>query len=82
MQSAETMLRSDVPSNSAVRSLEINEDIKREIAFYNVTRQNVMQGMGILVQAKVPISRPDDFLAEMVKTDEHMLRVKGRLLQQ
>lgn len=38
--------------------------------------------MKILVQAKVPISRPDDFLAEMLKTDEHMLKVKGRLLKQ
>ena len=41
-----------------------------------------MKAMGILVQAKVPISRPDDFFAEMLKTDTHMKRVKGRLLQQ
>lgn len=82
LQSADAMLRSDHAGTLGVRSLEINDDIKREIAFYNVTRQNVMQGMKILVQAKVPISRPDDFLAEMVKTDEHMLRVKGRLLKQ
>jgi rRNA-processing protein EBP2 len=62
--------------------LSINEDIKREIAFYNLTRENVKKGMEILVQAKVPISRPDDFFAEMLKTDEHMAKVKSRLLQQ
>ena len=51
-------------------ALDINDDIKREIAFYNGVRENVMSGMQILVQAKCPISRPDDFLAEMVKTDD------------
>ena len=30
----------------------------------------------------MPISRPDDFLAEMYKTDSHMAKVKSRLLQQ
>lgn len=31
------------------KSLEINDDIKREMAFYNSTREDVMQGMRILV---------------------------------
>ena len=47
---------------------------------YNMTRENVKKGMEILVQAKVPISRPDDFFAEMLKSDEHMAKVKSRLL--
>lgn len=34
------------------------------------------------MQAKIPISRPDDFFAEMLKSDEHMAKVKSRLLQQ
>lgn len=38
--------------------------------------------MEFLVQGKVPISRPDDFFAEMLKTDSHMAKVKGRLLSQ
>lgn len=49
---------------------------------YNVTRENVKKGMEFLVQGKVPISRPDDFFAEMLKTDSHMAKVKSRLLQQ
>jgi len=63
-------------------SLEVQDDIKREIAFYNATRANVMKGMHFLVQSSVPISRPDDFLAEMLKTDGHMQQVKSRLLKQ
>lgn len=38
--------------------------------------------MKFLVSAKVPIARPDDFYAEMLKDDEHMLKVKSRLLRQ
>jgi rRNA-processing protein EBP2 len=38
--------------------------------------------MKVLVQANMPISRPDDFLAEMLKTDKHMVNVKSRFLQQ
>jgi len=30
----------------------------------------------------VPISRPDDFFAEMLKNDTHMVKVKSRLLRQ
>lgn len=41
-----------------------------------------MKGMQFLVQSKVPISRPDDFLAEMLKSDGHMAQVKSRLLKQ
>ena len=41
-----------------------------------------MKGMQFLVQSRVPISRPDDFLAEMLKSDGHMAQVKSRLLKQ
>ncbi|CDW84423.1 UNKNOWN [Stylonychia lemnae] len=63
-------------------SLAVHDDIKREMAFYIMTRENVKKGMEFLVQAKLPISRPDDFFAEMLKTDQHMAKVKSRLLQQ
>ena len=52
------------------------------ISSYNATRENVMKGMEFLVQSRVPISRPDDFLAEMLKSDAHMASVKSRLLRQ
>ena len=70
-----------VALSEGAAALQINDDIKREVAFYNMTRENVMKGMRIMVQSKMPISRPDDFLAEMLKTDEHMVKVKGQLLK-
>jgi rRNA-processing protein EBP2 len=63
-------------------ALQINPDIKRELSFYNVARANVMKAMEICVQAKVPIDRPEDFFAEMIKSDDHMKQVKSRLLKQ
>ncbi len=38
--------------------------------------------MEIIFQSKIPISRPDDFFAEMIKSDQHMAKVKSRLLAQ
>jgi len=66
----------------AVAGLQLNDDLKREVTFYNNTRTNAMRAMGVLVQAKVPIDRPDDYFAEMLKSDEHMKKVKSRLLKQ
>ena len=42
IQTADAIMNSEQAATMGVKSLEINDDIKREIAFYNVTRQNVM----------------------------------------
>jgi len=36
---------------SVPEDLEVTNDIKREVSFYNATRQNVMKGMSFLVQS-------------------------------
>ena len=41
-----------------------------------------MDAMKICVQAKVPIERPDDFLAEMLKSDAQMRKIKAKLVMQ
>jgi rRNA-processing protein EBP2 len=35
-----------------------------------------------LTELGIPHRRPDDYFAEMVKTDSHMARVKGKLIKQ
>lgn len=58
----------------------IDDDIERELAFYNQAlgsaKEAIMkyQGMG------VPWLRPTDYYAEMVKTDDHMAKVKDKLM--
>jgi len=64
------------------KKLQINNDIKREVAFYNSARENVQRAMTFCVQAKIPIERPRDFFAEMVKSDEQMRKIKSNLLKQ
>jgi len=44
--------------------------------------KNVKNGLLLLKQSNVPIERPDDFFAEMLKSDSHMLKVKNKLVKQ
>lgn len=63
-------------------NLNIDDDIKRELAFYNMTTQNVIPGLLKLKENKVKINRPGDFFAEMLKSDKLMERVKGRIIKE
>lgn len=47
----------------------IHDDLQREVAFYNLAVEAAEQVKVFCREAQVPFSRPDDFLAEMVKTD-------------
>jgi rRNA-processing protein EBP2 len=49
--------------------LDIHDDLKREVAFYNVALECVKQARKLCNDAGIPFSRPEDFFAEMVKTD-------------
>jgi len=57
-----------------------NDDLAREMAFYNQSMQAVAAGRLRLKQQGVPLRRPDDYFAENLKTDVHMARIKDKLL--
>eukprot|EP00826_Nyctotherus_ovalis_P020014 TRINITY_DN16248_c0_g2_i4.p2 TRINITY_DN16248_c0_g2~~TRINITY_DN16248_c0_g2_i4.p2 ORF type:complete len:205 (+),score=68.63 TRINITY_DN16248_c0_g2_i4:165-779(+) len=59
-----------------------HEDLRRELAFYNMALANTCRGIEKLEEMKVPIDRPVDYLVEMMKSDAHMRKVKQRLLTQ
>jgi rRNA-processing protein EBP2 len=59
---------------------DVHDDLKREVAFYDFALAAVNEARQKFKNEKVPFSRPDDFYAEMVKTDEHMAKVKDRLI--
>ena len=40
------------------------------------------EAMKILLQSKVKIGRPNDYFAEMFKPDDHMRKVKAKILKQ
>ena len=59
---------------------DVHDDLKREVAFYDMALNAVNEARVRFKETKVPFSRPTDFYADMVKTDEHMAKVKDRLL--
>ena len=61
---------------------DIDDDLNRELAFYKQALEAAKLGRRLLKQEKVPFERPVDYFAEMMKDDEHMGKVKGKLLDE
>ena len=59
-----------------------DDDLKRELAFYNQALGAVRIAQQRFDRLGVPHVRPDDYFAEMVKSDNHMSKVKRRMLQE
>ena len=70
--------------NSLISSIPIdipdpNDDLNRELEFYKVCQDAAQRSRTLLQKEKVPFTRPTDYFAEMVKSDEHMGRIKQKL---
>eukprot|EP01029_Cantina_marsupialis_P029284 TRINITY_DN780035_c0_g1_i1.p1 TRINITY_DN780035_c0_g1~~TRINITY_DN780035_c0_g1_i1.p1 ORF type:complete len:254 (-),score=95.32 TRINITY_DN780035_c0_g1_i1:247-1008(-) len=74
--------RLDVVSESPLDLNGQGSDLKREIAFYNYTLEAVLDAKDLLAEFEVPYLRPIDYYAEMLKSDEHMRRIKDEILFQ
>ncbi|ODQ82312.1 hypothetical protein BABINDRAFT_28965, partial [Babjeviella inositovora NRRL Y-12698] len=61
---------------------DIYDDTERELVFYKQSLEAALEGRRQLLKLKVPFSRPMDFFAEMLKSDEHMEKLKGKLIQE
>jgi rRNA-processing protein EBP2 len=59
-----------------------DDDLKRELEFYKQALHTAVEGRNLAKQANLPFTRPSDFFAEMVKSDEHMERVRQKLLDE
>lgn len=55
--------------------LDIHDDLKRELAFYNMALDAANEARIACRQSGIPFSRPDDFFAEMVKTDGELMYI-------
>lgn len=66
--------------SEALDKRDVHDDLKRETAFYQQAQQAVAAARQTLDSQKVPYLRPDDYYAEMVKSDGHMQRVRDSLL--
>jgi rRNA-processing protein EBP2 len=59
---------------------DVNDDLNRELEFYAQSLAAVKEARKQLKAEGVPFSRPNDYFAEMVKSEEHMGRVRQRLV--
>lgn len=55
--------------DAAQEVVDVHDDLKREVAFYDMALAAVARARQLCSAAKIPFSRPEDFFAEMVKTD-------------
>ncbi|XP_021772405.1 probable rRNA-processing protein EBP2 homolog [Chenopodium quinoa] len=62
------------------QEVDVNDDLAREAAFYTQALQGTREAFAKLESKGLPYLRPFDYYAEMVKTDAHMGKVKGKLL--
>ncbi|CAG0881699.1 unnamed protein product [Darwinula stevensoni] len=60
----------------------VHNDFKRELHFYQLAQSAVLEGIPKLKVMGVKTKRPDDYFAEMAKSDNHMQRVRHKLLDQ
>lgn len=61
---------------------DIHDDTERELAFYKQSLDAVLEARQQFQRLKVPFKRPLDYFAEMAKNDEHMDKIKGKLVHE
>ncbi|XP_076307342.1 putative rRNA-processing protein EBP2 isoform X1 [Tachypleus tridentatus] len=58
----------------------VHSDFEREISFYRQGQAAVLSGIPFLRKLGIPTKRPEDYFAEMAKSDTHMQKVREKLL--
>ncbi|KAI5846419.1 eukaryotic rRNA processing protein EBP2-domain-containing protein [Morchella snyderi] len=71
-----------VTTDAPVEIKHVDDDLKRELAFYKQALDAVNIARKKLTKEGVPFSRPTDYFAEMLKDDEHMGLIKQKLLDE
>jgi len=61
---------------------DIHDDLNRELAFYTQALTAVKEARQLLHKEGVPFSRPNDYFAEMLKTDDHMGKIRQKLVDE
>ncbi|GIZ45163.1 hypothetical protein CKM354_000834400 [Cercospora kikuchii] len=69
-----------ITSEEPVQIADVEDDLNRELAFYRQSLNAVAAARSKLKAEGVPFSRPTDYFAEMVKSEEQMGKVRAKLL--
>ena len=68
-----------VVSAAPTSILDVHDDLNRELAFHSQCLEAVTEARTLLRKENVKFSRPTDYFAEMVKTDDHMEKIKTKI---
>lgn len=68
-----------VTSAEPVPISDVNDDLNRELVFHQQCLTAAKEARDMLRKEGVPFSRPPDYFAEMIKSDEHMGKIRQRM---
>ena len=71
-----------ITTSEPIAISNVDDDLTRELAFYKQSLDAANQARIRLKKEGFPFSRPTDYFAEMVKTDEHMGRIKSKIMDE
>jgi rRNA-processing protein EBP2 len=71
-----------IVSSKTIIDVDPSNDLQRETAFYKLALEAVPFARAQCAKHDIPFSRPNDYYAEMVKSDEHMERVRTKLVEE
>lgn len=85
MQNYEQKRASLFAGNAKIKSFAPDEDpvlndFRREMTFHRQAQAAIIDGIARLHKSCIATKRPDDYFAEMAKTDEHMQKVRSNLM--
>merc|ERR1719233_2674482 len=58
----------------------VHNAFKREMLFYRQAQAAVLEALPRLHSINIRTKRPDDYFAQMAKTDDHMNKIRSKLL--
>lgn len=71
-----------ITSSKSVVVEDVQNDMERELAFYQQALEAAKLGRELVKKAGAEFSRPEDYFAEMLKSDEHMAKIRQKLLDE
>lgn len=69
-----------ITTSAPVEIADAHDDLTRELAFYKQALSAATLARTQILSAGLSFSRPTDYFAEMLKDDEHMGKIKQRML--
>ncbi|XP_029906282.1 putative rRNA-processing protein EBP2 [Myripristis murdjan] len=62
------------------RDVNADDDFQREMFFYRQAQATVLEALPLLNKAGVATKRPEDYFAEMAKSDQQMQKIRKKLI--